>query len=73
MLIPVRCFSCGKVIGGMWEPYQKYLSEGKTIPECYRLLGLTRYCCQRMLMTHVPIIDTLLKYKQLPEILEIDE
>lgn len=28
MIIPVRCFSCGKVIGNKWELYQKKLRDG---------------------------------------------
>ena len=23
MIIPVRCFTCGKVIGNLWERYQE--------------------------------------------------
>ena len=28
-------------------------------------LGLTRYCCRRMLMTHVDLIEKLLRYAML--------
>ena len=48
MIIPVRCFTCGKVIGNKWETYlyllQADYSEGDALDE----LGLRRYCCRRM-------------------------
>ena len=27
MIIPVRCFTCGKVIGNKWETYQQKIRE----------------------------------------------
>lgn len=64
MIIPVRCFTCGKVIGNLWERYQELVTGPNAIPcgEALDKLGLTRYCCRRMLMTHVDLIDHLLLY-----------
>ncbi|KAI2792102.1 DNA-directed RNA polymerases I, II, and III subunit RPABC5 [Penicillium oxalicum] len=28
MIIPVRCFSCGKVVGDLWERYLELLDQG---------------------------------------------
>lgn len=28
MIIPIRCFSCGKVTGDLWERYLKLIDEG---------------------------------------------
>lgn len=28
MIIPIRCYTCGKVIADLWEPYLKMLQEG---------------------------------------------
>jgi DNA-directed RNA polymerase I, II, and III subunit RPABC5 len=28
MIIPVRCFTCGKVIGNLWEKYNEELQKG---------------------------------------------
>ncbi|KAL2884684.1 DNA-directed RNA polymerase [Ceratocystis lukuohia] len=72
MIIPIRCFSCGKVTGDLWERYLDLIHDGVndglvlTCPDGYSdamdQLGLTRYCCRRMVMTHVDLIEKLLKY-----------
>ncbi|SPO02341.1 probable DNA-directed RNA polymerase II chain RPB10 [Cephalotrichum gorgonifer] len=62
MIIPVRCFSCGKVVGDLWERYLRLLDEGQTDGDAMDQLGLKRYCCRRMVMTHVDLIEKLLKY-----------
>lgn len=64
MIIPVRCFNCGKVTGNKWIPYQKYLNEGFSEKDALDKLGLERYCCRNILLSHVDIIDQLLKYKK---------
>ena len=63
MIIPIRCFSCGKVTGNKWQTYQKLLKDGMTECEALNKLGLKRYCCKRILLTHVELIDKILEYK----------
>ena len=61
MIIPVRCFTCGKVIGNKWEEYQvliEYMEEKLVLDT----LKLHRYCCRRMLLTHTELIDKILIY-----------
>ncbi|KAG8700376.1 DNA-directed RNA polymerase II subunit L [Ceratobasidium sp. 395] len=62
MIIPVRCFSCGKVIGDKWEDYVKLLKDDVTEGDAMDQLGLKRYCCRRMVLTHVDLIEKLLQY-----------
>ncbi|KAF2660518.1 hypothetical protein K491DRAFT_589016 [Lophiostoma macrostomum CBS 122681] len=62
MIIPVRCFSCGKVIGDLWEQYLKLVDTGMHDGEAIDNLNLRRYCCRRMVLTHVDLIEKLLKY-----------
>lgn len=31
MIIPIRCFTCSKVIADLWEEYQKQINEKKNI------------------------------------------
>ncbi|KAF2281509.1 uncharacterized protein EI97DRAFT_429528 [Westerdykella ornata] len=62
MIIPVRCFSCGKVIGDLWERYLQMIDEGMPDGDAIDALNLRRYCCRRMVLTHVDLIEKLLKY-----------
>ncbi|KAJ1311835.1 hypothetical protein OPQ81_010296 [Rhizoctonia solani] len=62
MIIPVRCFSCGKVIGDKWEEYVNLLRNDVTEGDAMDQLGLKRYCCRRMVLTHVDLIEKLLQY-----------
>ncbi|NMC58640.1 MAG: DNA-directed RNA polymerase subunit N [Candidatus Methanofastidiosa archaeon] len=63
MIIPVRCFTCGKVVGHLYEPYLDRLSKGEETEKILDDMGLSRYCCRRMLLTHVDLIEELLDYK----------
>ncbi|MEM2901899.1 MAG: DNA-directed RNA polymerase subunit N [Candidatus Bathyarchaeia archaeon] len=62
MIIPVRCFTCGKLIGDKWEEYKRRVEAGEEAMKVLDSLGVTRYCCRRMLTSHVELIDDLLKY-----------
>ncbi len=62
-MIPVRCFTCGKVISTEYEEYKKRLEAGEDIREILNDLGLERYCCRRMLLAHKEIIDDLNPYQ----------
>ncbi|KAH7552468.1 DNAhypothetical proteindirected RNA polymerases N/8 kDa subunit superfamily [Bipolaris maydis] len=62
MIVPIRCFSCGKVTGDLWEKYMALLSDGMEEAEALDSVGLQRYCCRRMILTHVDLIEKLLKY-----------
>ncbi|KAF0978511.1 hypothetical protein FDP41_002331 [Naegleria fowleri] len=62
MIIPVRCFTCGKVIGNKWDKYLQLLNSEYPENDALNTLGLKRYCCRRMLLTHVELIEKLLLY-----------
>jgi len=64
MEFPVRCFSCGAVIGDLYEQY-KSLSKEKGAEAALNDLGLDRYCCRRMFVSHVEIIEKISKYPRI--------
>jgi DNA-directed RNA polymerase subunit N (RpoN/RPB10) len=61
MIIPIRCYTCAMVIANKWVIYQELLKT-MSAKEALKILNLERYCCRRMLLTHVEIIDKLLKF-----------
>lgn len=67
VIIPVRCFTCGKIIGDVYEQYKvrkKSYDEAvkagekpkETPKDILDDLGVNRYCCRRMILTHVDLI-----------------
>ncbi|GET89230.1 DNA-directed RNA polymerase ii 8.2 Kd polypeptide, putative [Leishmania tarentolae] len=62
MIIPVRCYSCGKVVGNLYEQYQRLLDQDYTEAEALDALHLERYCCRRMILSHIDLIDDLIPY-----------
>ena len=62
MIIPVRCFSCGGLVGDKWEEFAKRVKEGEDAGKVLDSLGVKRYCCRGMLLSHVEVIDEILKF-----------
>jgi DNA-directed RNA polymerase I, II, and III subunit RPABC5 len=75
MIIPVRCFTCGKVLADKYEFYKKELAKSKTEDTIINVnaktvqqttegkaldkIGLKRYCCRRAMLTHIDLIDVI--------------
>ncbi|MDP2215934.1 MAG: DNA-directed RNA polymerase subunit N [Methanolobus sp.] len=62
-MIPVRCFTCGKVVSSCWEDYKRRVNEGEDAAKVLDSLGVTRYCCRRMILSHVELVDVLAPYQ----------
>ena len=63
MQIQPRCYTCGKVIGHVFDDFIKRTEEkgedpGKVLDD----LGLKRFCCKRMIISHREIIEELIKF-----------
>lgn len=62
MIIPVRCFTCGKLIADKWEEFTQRVNAGEDAKKVLDSLGIIRYCCRRMIMSHVDISDNILRF-----------
>jgi DNA-directed RNA polymerases I, II, and III subunit RPABC5 len=71
MLIPIRCFTCGKTLADKWDYYEtevkkksstkpdiKYFDTVKS-GEILDALGLTRYCCRRHMICQVDMMKVI--------------
>ena len=63
MIIPVRCFSCGKVIGHLWEEFKERVERGEPAKKVLDELGLKRYCCRQMFLGHVDLLKEIHQFK----------
>ncbi len=63
MMVPVRCFTCGKPVSQNWEEYAERVAEGEDAEEVLDDLDVDRYCCRRMLVSHKQLVDTVAPYQ----------
>ncbi len=63
MIIPCRCFSCGKPIGQQWEKFKERVAAGEDKKKVMDELGLERYCCRAMFISHVDLIPKIAQFK----------
>ena len=64
MIIPIRCFSCGKPIAHLWEDFKNQVDKGTEVKKVMDDLGLERYCCRAQFMGHVDLIEEVAKFKK---------
>lgn len=56
MLLPIRCYTCGKVLANLtqqWERYRMEHGDDNWLP-FFQRYNIQRYCCKRVLMSQVP-------------------
>ena len=68
MLLPVRCFSCGKVLGHLLDQYDERQKSGEDAGQILTDLKVERYCCRRMFVSHVELIDDVAPFSTTREI-----
>ena len=64
MIMPVRCFSCGKVLGGVYEEFKEITQKGEDAGKVLDEMGIKKYCCRKMILTHAETIDDIMKFNK---------
>jgi DNA-directed RNA polymerase subunit N len=64
MYFPIRCFTCGAVLGQYYEDYAKQVKDGKNPAKVLGEMGIDRYCCRRMFLSHVEVMDKIMRYRK---------
>jgi len=74
MIIPVRCFTCGRVMADIVDYYENEkanIEENKNVDKLYKNfekihtahildnLGLKRYCCRRNLIANIDMMEII--------------
>ena len=62
VLVPVRCFTCGKLVADKYSDYQTRIKTGEDPKKVLDDLGMERYCCRRMLLTTVETIQQVIPF-----------
>lgn len=56
--------TCGKVVAHLWEQYKKRVQAGEEPKKVLDELGLKRYCCRSLFLTHVDTYKDIAKFKR---------
>ena len=60
-MFPIRCFTCGALIGDKWEEYERRVEAGEDPGKVLDDLGIKRYCCRRMFLSHYEYFDEVVR------------
>ena len=63
MIVPVRCFSCGRVVAQDYEEYVKRVQKKEDPAKVLDDLGIEKYCCRRTIFSHVDLMEDISKYR----------
>ena len=64
MIVPIRCFSCGKPIAHLFEKFKERVEKGEDAKKVLDDLGLDRYCCRAVFLGHTDLLGLVSKFKK---------
>ena len=63
MIIPIRCFGCGKPVAHLWSEF-KQRTKTEDSKKVMDELGLERYCCRSVFLGQVDTLELINKFKK---------
>ncbi len=63
MLVPVRCFTCGKPLAHLWKEFKERVNKGEDAKKVLDELGVERYCCRTVLLTTIDAQKEVARYR----------
>lgn len=63
MIIPVRCFTCGRIVASDYEAFNERAKKGEAARKVLDELGVERYCCRRMILGHEDLLRESAAYE----------
>ncbi|MGK0208820.1 MAG: DNA-directed RNA polymerase subunit N [Patescibacteria group bacterium] len=64
MIIPVRCFSCGKPIAQLYAEYKALVEAGTSHGDAMNKVALDRYCCRAQFLGQTDTLELVNKFKK---------
>ena len=64
MIIPIRCFSCGKPLAHLWEEFKKRTKAGESAGKILDEFEVERYCCRAVFMGQFDLVQEISKFKK---------
>ena len=64
MIIPIRCQGCGKPVAHLYETYKEEVKKGKSPKDVLDKMGLERYCCRSLFLSHIDLLETVARFKK---------
>ncbi len=63
-MIPIRCMTCGKPVGHLYEKFMEKVAKGSDPKQVLDSLGVERYCCRSLFVGHTDMIERVAKFKK---------
>jgi DNA-directed RNA polymerase subunit N len=61
---PIRCFSCGKLLGDKYEQFEERVKKGEPAEKVLDDLGVKKYCCRAAILTSIDVMEEIGKFKK---------